>query len=170
MRIEKSPTAFIVILLISNVCSFLQISRLFVSVTSTSKLMAFDEFLSQKLNSIKRTFDALTERLADPDLAHDRKQMLALSRDRAGMEPTVLAFDEWNSLEKERRDLIEMEQAPDADQDIKEMSRQEQKVIETKQLQLEQDITLMLLPKDPNDDRNGNSTFEKKIIYRPCID
>ena len=57
--------------------------------------MALDDFFMQRLDSIKRTFDALTERLADPDVANDRKQMLVLSRERAAVEKTVDAYDEW---------------------------------------------------------------------------
>ena len=57
--------------------------------------MALDDFFMARLDSIKRTFDALTERLADPDVANDRKQMLTLSRERAAVEKTVDAYDEW---------------------------------------------------------------------------
>jgi len=46
--------------------------------------------------------------LADPDLANKRKEMLDISRERASIENTVLAYDEWTSLEKERLSLIEM--------------------------------------------------------------
>jgi len=120
----------------------------------SSLTMALDEYLLQKLESIKRTFDAVTERLADPDVANDRKQMLLLSRERAGMEKTVDAYASWLGLEEERKGLVEMEQASDADQDLKEMCRTEQKDIEVRQTDLEKSITLMLLPRDPNDDRN----------------
>lgn len=57
--------------------------------------MALDDFFMKRLDSIKRTFEALTERLADPDVANDRKQMLILSRERAAVEKTVDAYDEW---------------------------------------------------------------------------
>jgi len=116
--------------------------------------MALDAFLTQKLDSIKRTFDALTERLADPDVGNDRKQMLMLSRERASIEKTVESYDTWRSLESERLGLVEMEQAGDADADLKEMCRMEQREIAVKQEGLEKDITLMLIPRDPNDDRN----------------
>lgn len=121
---------------------------------SSSVLWALDEFLLQKLESIKRTFDALTERLADPDVGNDRKQMLSISRERASIEPTVESFDMWVALEKERLGLVEMEQSGDADADLKEMCRVEQRDIAVKQEELEKQITLMLLPRDPNDDRN----------------
>lgn len=57
--------------------------------------MALDDFFLKRLDSIKRTFEALTERLADPDVANDRKQMLVLSRERAAVEKTMDAYDEW---------------------------------------------------------------------------
>lgn len=60
--------------------------------------MALDDFFMTRLDSIKRTFDALTERLADPDVANDRKQMLTLSRERAAVEKTVDAYDEWKVM------------------------------------------------------------------------
>lgn len=115
--------------------------------------MVLDNFLVQKLDSIKRTFDALTERLADPDVGNDRKQMLVLSRERSSIEDTVEAYLEWKKLENERFNLSEME-VVETDQDLKEMIRSEQKDIILKQDELEKSITLMLLPRDPNDDRN----------------
>ena len=121
---------------------------------SFSALWALDEFLLQKLESIKRTFDALTERLADPDVGNDRKQMLSISRERASIELTVESFDMWMALEKERLGLVEMEQSGDADADLKEMCRVEQRDVAVKQEELEKQITFMLLPRDPNDDRN----------------
>lgn len=116
--------------------------------------MVMDDFLTRKLDGIKRTFDALTERLADPDVANDRKQMLVLSRERAGIEKTVDAYAEWCSFEDERKSLVHMDQSGELDAEMKEMVRGEQRELETKQLELEKAITLMLLPSDPNDDRN----------------
>jgi hypothetical protein len=87
-------------------------------------LYVIDEFVLQKLDSIRRTFNALTERLADPDLANDRKEMLRVSRERSAMEPTVTAYDSWRKLENERMELVELEQDPSSDSDIKEMVRQ----------------------------------------------
>ena len=118
-------------------------------------LMSLDDFLLQKLDSIQRTFAALTERLADPDLANDRKQMLEVSRERAAIEPTVEAFVRWKELEEERRKLQEMEATDgEADAEMREMIREEAKAIVAEQESLAQQITLLLLPKDPNDDRN----------------
>jgi len=116
--------------------------------------MAMDDFLTRKLDGIKRTFDALTERLADPDVANDRKQMLVLSRERAGIEKTVAAYAEWCDLEAERKGLVEMDQSGELDAEMREMVRGEQRELEGRMEGLEKAITMMLLPSDPNDDRN----------------
>jgi peptide chain release factor 1 len=79
--------------------------------------------------------------------------MLDISRERSSIEDTVTSYNEWLLLNNERISLIDMEQNEN-DNDIKDMIRQEYKDIILKQEQLENEITLMLLPKDPNDDRN----------------
>lgn len=116
--------------------------------------MALDDFLVSKLESIKRTFNALTERLADPDIANDRKQMLTLSRERASLEKTVESFQTWQNLEKERLSLVTMDQSPETTDDLKEMVREELKDIVSRQDVLEKEISLLLIPRDPNDHRN----------------
>lgn len=122
-------------------------------VSQTRLHMAMDEFLLQKLNSIKRTFDALTERMSDPDLANDRKQMLTIARERASVETTVTLFDDWTTLDKEKRSVIEMIELEE-DVEMKDMLRQEIRDMTTKQQELEDEIMVQLLPRDPNDDRN----------------
>eukprot|EP00600_Ochromonadales_sp_CCMP1393_P011331 CAMPEP_0175003056 /NCGR_PEP_ID=MMETSP0005-20121125/4021_1 /TAXON_ID=420556 /ORGANISM="Ochromonas sp., Strain CCMP1393" /LENGTH=364 /DNA_ID=CAMNT_0016258099 /DNA_START=79 /DNA_END=1173 /DNA_ORIENTATION=+ len=116
--------------------------------------MTLDGFIQNKLDSVKRTFDALTERLGDPDVTSDRKQLLDVSRERASIEPTVEAYNEWLTLEDERLSLIEMEQDSSAEAELKEMCRLELKEVISKQEELQDKIMVLLLPKDPNDDRN----------------
>lgn len=116
--------------------------------------MALDEFMIGKLQSIKSRYDSLTDRLGDPSVTTDQKQLIVITKERSSLEPTVEAFVEWSSLEEERVGLIEMEQAPDADPDFKELAREEIKELLVKQEKLEEEITLLLLPRDPNDDRN----------------
>ena len=92
----------------SNVFSYYQHAHSPIILTSNFReisLRMMDEFVTLKLESIKRTFDALTERLADPDLANDRKEMLLISRERSSIEPTVLAFDSWKELDDEKKSI-----------------------------------------------------------------
>ena len=115
--------------------------------------MSLDNFVCEKLSSITRNFDALTERMADPDVATDRKQLLGLARERSSIEPTVLSYQSWQMLEQERAELVAMEQAT-PEQDMREMVREELRDILGKQHTLEKEIMVLLLPRDPNDDRN----------------
>ena len=117
-------------------------------------LAAMDPFMLKKLEGIKRTFDGLTERLADPDMVNDRKAMLTCTRERASMEPTVEAYLEWASWNQEREDLVELDQDDDTDAEMKEMCRAELKELEEKLDGKEEEIKVLLLPRDPNDDRN----------------
>lgn len=141
-------------IVLSLCSSFQQLKRpaLPRSVSHGGLSMVLDEFMASKLDGMKRSFEALTERLADPDLANNRKEMLRVSRERRGMEPTVEAYEQWRVLEDERLGLVEMEQGDDPE--IKEMAKTERVGIEEKLAVLEEDITLLLLPKDPNDDRD----------------
>ena len=60
-----------------------------------------DPYLLQNLEGLKRTFDGLTERLADLDLATVRKVVLTVSRKRAGLELILETFESWSALEME---------------------------------------------------------------------
>lgn len=145
----------VVLMLVGGAGSFrMQCSPLVLRYKRTNTAQwVLDEFLVQKLDSIKRTFDAITERLADPDVGNDRKELLSLSRERASMQDTVQAYSDWRALEDERLSLLELDQG-DYDADMRELARSDLREISGKQQALEQAVTLLLLPRDPNDDRN----------------
>jgi protein subunit release factor A len=67
---------------------------------------------------------------------------------------TVVAYIEWAELEAELGSLTELEQDSDTEQELKEMVRGEMKELILRQEVLEDSIKIMLLPKDPNDDRD----------------
>jgi len=121
---------------------------------SPMRLAMLDDFLVSKLQGIQSQFNALTERLADPDLMNNRQEMLKVTRERAGMEGTVEAFQQWKDLEEEASGLEEMDQDDDTDAEMKAMVREEMREMRARQATLEEGIKLMLLPRDPNDDRN----------------
>ena len=113
-----------------------------------------DDFLVQKLQGIQSQYNALTERLGDPDLIENRTEMLTVTRERAGMEATVEAFVEWKAHDNEAEGLVELEQDDGSDTEMKAMARDEMRGLRERQHELSAAIKLMLLPRDPNDDRN----------------
>jgi peptide chain release factor 1 len=114
---------------------------------------AMDRFILEKMDHLQRNFDALTERINDPDVAGDRKQLLQVSKERSMLEPSVIAYREWRDLEAEKLSLAELSIQED-EPELKEIIRTDLKELSSKQLELEESISVMLLPKDPNDDRN----------------
>ena len=82
------------------------------------------------------------------DIAHFRE----ISKERANLEPQVEAFQKYLKNEEEIEGAKEM--ANDSDPDISEMGKEEVKRLEAEQIKIEDDLRTMLLPKDPNDDKN----------------
>ncbi|MBW4698053.1 MAG: peptide chain release factor 1 [Aphanocapsa lilacina HA4352-LM1] len=115
--------------------------------------MASPDLMVQKLNDIERTYSDLTTRLGDPSLANNPQEMLRIVRMRAGLERTVEAYDQWQRLCAERnavRQMIRDEQDPE----LRELAEEEHTGLEERIARLEDEITLLLLPRDPNDDKN----------------
>jgi peptide chain release factor 1 len=114
--------------------------------------MVLDSSMAERLNSIKRSYQALTERLGDPDVISDNNLLRRVMSDRASIEDTVMAYDEYFQLQQDLAGAKELFQSDDSE--MKEMAREEIKEIEPQMDELEDKIKILLLPKDPNDERN----------------
>jgi len=107
-----------------------------------------------RLTGIKRSYDALTERLADPDVISDSNLLMKIMCDRSKSEEVVETFDIYTGLMEEFEGAEELFQEAGDDVDMKEMARAEMKDIEDQVDDLEAKIQILLLPVDPNDERN----------------
>jgi peptide chain release factor 1 len=106
----------------------------------------------ERLAEIERRYEELERLVADPAVIADRRQYAALARERAQLEAVVEGYRERQRLERdiaEHRELLH-----DADPDIREMARGELPAIEEELSQLDAKLKMLLLPRDPNDDRN----------------
>jgi hypothetical protein len=117
--------------------------------------MALDAPMESRLDNIRRSYQALTERLADPDVINDSSLLKQVMSDRAQSEEVVFAYEEYARLKNEYDDAKQLlRDAQSDDAELKEMAKMEIKDIEPQLDELEQKITVLLLPKDPNDNRN----------------
>mmetsp|Transcript_27309 Transcript_27309/g.40315 ORF Transcript_27309/g.40315 Transcript_27309/m.40315 type:complete len:404 (-) Transcript_27309:146-1357(-) len=123
-------------------------------VSHTFLDMVFDEGMESRLDNIRRSYQALTERLGDPDVIGDSNLLRKVMLDRAKSEEVVLAYEEYRNLKQGFEGAKELFQEAGDDPEMKEMARAEMKEIEPQMNELEKKITILLLPKDPNDDRN----------------
>lgn len=140
-------------------------------------LGVLDEGMMGRLENIKRSYNALTERLGDPDVLEDSKLLQKVMSDRASSEDVVMAYDEYTGLLEELAGAKELFQDAGDDPDMKEMARAEIKEIEPQLEPLEEKIKILLLPKDPNDDRNimleiraGTGGSEASIFVGDLLD
>lgn len=124
------------------------------SASTTSLSMALDDAMKSRLDGIRRSYQALTERLADPDVIADSNLLRKVMKDRSQSEEVVMAFDEYCRLESELEGAEELFQEAGDDVEMREMARSEIKTIEAELEGLDTKIKILLLPKDPNDDRN----------------
>ena len=142
-----------------------------------TSLGALDEGMMGRLENIKRSYNALTERLGDPDVLEDSKLLQKVMSDRASSEEVVLAYDEYTRLLEELEGAKELFQDAGDDPEMKEMARAEMKEIEPQLEPIEDKIKILLLPKDPNDDRNimleiraGTGGSEASIFVGDLLD
>jgi peptide chain release factor 1 len=94
----------------------------------------------------------LEERLIDPAVLGSRKDFARLAKERADLEPIVAAYRDWKKLTQEvegHRALLES-----SDIDVRQLAKDELPGLREQVDALEERLRVLLLPKDPNDDRN----------------
>ncbi|HET9930857.1 MAG TPA: PCRF domain-containing protein, partial [Polyangiaceae bacterium] len=104
----------------------------------------------EKLKSLVRRHQEVESLLCDPGVLADMKKLNSLNRERGQLVPIVEAMGKLEGVERRIR---EDEEALD-DPDLGPLARQELPELQAEQKGLEQELRLLLLPKDPNDEKN----------------
>jgi len=108
--------------------------------------------VDDKLQEIEEKFDRLTADLGDPGVLADTARYRKIAKERAQLEPLA---DAYRELKRVRAEVREYETAlTDADPEMREMVREELPALKTQIGQLEEKLKLLLVPKDPNDERD----------------
>src|SRR5215212_6168244 len=103
-----------------------------------------------KLEAVARRFNELEHLLCSREVLNNHNELQRLNKERTDIEPVVAAFGKLRDLEKkiaEDRELL-------SDPDLGELARGELPALEADKDKLEREIELLLLPRDPNDERN----------------
>lgn len=112
-----------------------------------------EAYLLDKLKSVAQTFEELTLRLADPDIATNPSELQKVAQARSSLEETVIAYQEWQQATGELAGAKEiLKEAKDPE--MREMATMEVSELGEQIEQLETKLKLLLLPRDPNDDKN----------------
>jgi peptide chain release factor 1 len=113
-----------------------------------------ESYLIDKLNSVEQTFNELTRRLADPDVARDPSEFQRIARARASLEETVNTYEEWRKAQSDWEEARQIVKESGGDNELREMAAMEAEELEEKITALEKYLKVLLLPRDPNDDKN----------------
>ncbi|MGK7953262.1 MAG: peptide chain release factor 1 [Xenococcaceae cyanobacterium] len=112
-----------------------------------------EAYLLEKLQSVEQTFQELTRRLGDPDIATNPDELQKIAKARSSLEETVTTYQEWKEAGEELTGAKEILKESN-DPEMKEMAALEVEELEEKLEQLENRLKILLLPRDPNDDKN----------------
>ncbi len=113
-----------------------------------------EAYLLDKLKSVEQTFHELTRRLADPDVAKDPGEFQRVAKARSSLEETVEAYDEWKKAQNDLVGARQILKEAGGDAELREMAAMEVGELESRIEELERRLKVLLLPRDPNDDKN----------------
>ena len=108
--------------------------------------------MRDRLEVICERYNQITEMLSDPAIVSDIKKLTELSKEQRGLEAVVNKYTELMQLERDIEDLKEM--SKDSDPDLREMAELELSESQEKIEKIIEDIKILLIPKDPNDEKN----------------
>ena len=108
--------------------------------------------LREKLKAIKEKFDKINEQLSVPDIMSDQAKYIALSKERTQLTEIVEAYNKYDTVLKNLEGNKEIIDTSD-DRELKEIAESELSDLKEKAVELEEEIKVLLIPKDPDDDK-----------------
>ncbi|WP_137167392.1 peptide chain release factor 1 [Salinimonas lutimaris] len=105
-----------------------------------------------KLENLNERFDEVQALLGDPDVIGNQEKFRALSKEYSQLEDVVKGFNAYRQAEQNLASANEMLEEDDAD--MREMAAEEIKLAKGELARLEDELQILLLPKDPNDDHS----------------
>lgn len=111
-----------------------------------------EESMYQRLEAATKRLKEIDDELLDENVTKDRHHFRDLSIERAYLEPQIEAFEQYKKASADYEDALLM--AAENDPELAEMAKEEIKRLGALKVSLEEQLRELLLPKDPNDDKN----------------
>jgi peptide chain release factor 1 len=109
-----------------------------------------DELLLRKLSAVEARYEELSAMLGDPTVLSNRQQMQKLSKEHADLRELIEKLREHRDIVRRADEARELQKDPE----MRDMAHQEESDLLVQQEELEQQMKLLLVPKDPNDEKN----------------
>ena len=107
-----------------------------------------------KLEGLADRFDELESLLASPSLYDDPARAAALAKEQSELQPIITAYRQYAAAKQETQDALELLNDSDTDADMRALAQESLQTSREESERLEQELKLLLLPKDKNDERN----------------
>ncbi len=106
----------------------------------------------QKLDDVEKKYEELTIQISDPEIIAKTNEWQKLMKEHADMAPIVEKYREYKKVKQNYEEALEM--MKEEDQEMKELAETEMLESKEKMHSLEEELKLLLIPKDPDDDKN----------------
>ena len=103
-----------------------------------------------KLEAVEKRYEELTKMIADPEVISNQSEWQKMMKEHAGMEEIVIKFREYKKVKQSMEEAEELMQEPD----MKELAEEEYYSSKEQMPKLEEELKILLIPKDPDDDKN----------------
>ena len=108
----------------------------------------------QKLEAVEKRFEELTEKISDPNVIANQNEWREYMKEHAELEPIVEKYREYKKVQKQYDDAKEMTEDASMDKELKDLAEMEMMEAKEKLPQIEEEIKILLIPKDKDDDKN----------------
>jgi len=109
--------------------------------------------LIDKLSKIKEKFDKINEQLSDPANLNNTEKLISLSKERSDLTEIIDAYNKYHEVIKNiegNKEIIDS----GMDKELAELAEAEMEALKEEKIKLEEEIKIILLPKDPNDNKD----------------
>lgn len=107
----------------------------------------------KKLDVLEDKYSDLTEKISDPEIINDQKSWQKFMKEHSDLEPIIMKYREYRTVLSNIADSKEILQE-ESDEELRELAKMELSELEEQVEPLEAQLKILLLPKDPNDEKN----------------
>ena len=129
----------------------------------------------EKLSEVEKHFDEISDKLFDPNIISDMEQYKSLMKEQKTLSPIVEKYREYKKAESDLEEAKQMLDDGGLDKEMREMVLSEIEDGKAKVESLTEELKILLLPKDPNDDKNviveirGGAGGEESALFAAVL-
>jgi peptide chain release factor 1 len=110
--------------------------------------------MNQELEDLREKYRQLTQSLSDPSLVSQPQKIKKIAKERAELQPVVKKYETYEKVLKQIRDTEEIMADKAVDPELKQLAEEEIQELQEKKEKIEEELCVLLLPKDPNDGKD----------------